>query len=63
MSCGGYTKSGSGLFRDAILIPSLSTDTNSMLVTKYSNVCGQSGLGTDTGDVTKQEDTKTLCCK
>ena len=40
--CGGYKSDGSGLLRDALIIPSLSTANGAAL--KYSNVCGKSGF-------------------
>jgi len=57
-NCGGYDKVGSGAYRDAIIIKSLSDFAGADIVT-YSNICGHGGLSNPAASGTLA----TLCSK
>ena len=49
--CGGYkgTDNG-GSYRDALIVQSLVKNTANSAALSYSNICGQCGVGTTTGN-------------
>ena len=61
-TCGGYDAEGKGTYRDALIIPSLKNQQDANL--PYSNVCGESGFGSDAASKNlAPADLKTVCCK
>ena len=50
--CGGYKATdGSGMFADAVIIPSLDDDQTPAVTLQWSNLCGQSWLAIATNSV------------